>query len=153
MRRLRSIVTLPLLLATPSCGACLLVQNQAVELQTVRGETVPVTVSFRNPDGLMSLETPGRRLWLGFLVEPFDWVLSTTVAIEAIFSDETDVAMGPIGWLCSLTPFATLFPTPQIGLPSTLKVGDIDLNSMRAGDMDAARSAFGDHRIHAVTYR
>jgi hypothetical protein len=153
MRRFGRLLALPVLLSASGCGACLLVQNQEVELRTPLGTTEHVVVTFRTPDGILNLESPGRRLLLGFLLEPVDWVLSTSGAIQAAFSRETDVALGPIGWLLTLTPFATLFPAPYGGVRQSLEVDAATLERMRAGDLEATRAAFGDYRIRAVTFR
>jgi hypothetical protein len=142
-----------LLLGNASCGACLLIQRQDATLRTVDGTQVPVRVEWLVPNGILMADAPVRRFVLGLLLEPVDWCISSGAACVALFSDDTDVALGPLGWLATLTPFATLFPAPEARPSRSVAVDAGQLARLRAGDLSTAQEVFGDDRVCAVCFR
>ena len=156
LRRLASPARASLLVALvqlAGCGVDVLVQRQDVALTSASGEKATANVAWRTPDGILNLEPPERRWWIGFLLEPVDWCDVVGVGATAAFRDDRDLALGPLGRLCALTPFATVFPAPEGRLPDELATDDALFARMRAGDVEAARAAFGDDRIRAVWFR
>ena len=152
-RGLRALLALPLPWLLSSCGACLLVHREDVELRTPTGQVIPVRIEFRTPDGILNTCEPLEKLLLGFLLEPVDWVFSTSGAWQCMFDDNQDVQLGPLGWLLTLTPFATLVATPTFYNHTFANVDEAMLARLRAGEVEAAREAFGDWRIRELRFR
>jgi hypothetical protein len=142
-------VLLALAVPLTGCGSNLLVVRRTAVV--VSGErTVPATITYRPEHGLAHADAPAARWLLGLLIEPIDWVASTTVAVGSIFSAEDYIAHGPIGWLWTLTPFATAIPAIELPPRTSVSVDADQLARLQTGDLDTARAVFGDARLQAI---
>lgn len=145
-------------LVLSGCGTNLLVTHRQIDLATESGARLPATIDFRIRDGLLQQDdAPVQTAIVGLLCEPVDWVTSTWCAISCTWDDEYSVAWGPLGWLASLTPFATLVPALELPPVLFAKVGDAMVARLRDPDPEvraaAARELFGDDRITGCTLR
>jgi hypothetical protein len=145
------LLLLPWLLA--ACGSNLLVARHQAELHLPSGATVPIELDWRIENGMLDLGEPISTALVGLLIEPFDWLASTSIAISSITDSDQHVVLGPLGWLAALTPFATLVPEFEFPPGYRQDIDDATLAKLRAGDVATARTVFGDRRITAVQCR
>ena len=135
-----------------ACGTNLLVERRELSFVTEDGVHHAGSVDLREPDGILQDgESPIRTAVLGLIAEPFDIVLSTVVATDALFSSQTSVEAGPLGRLAAMTPFATLMPAIHFPPSPRIDVDADQLQALRSADhvrrLEAARSACSDPRI------
>lgn len=150
----RALTTLLLVLLS-SCGANLLVVRSHVEARSTTGHLIELELDYQPPDGLVhDLDSPVLEFLFGIAAEPFDLVVSTGIAIDAMFRADRRVQLGPLGWLASLTPFATLVPCIQFPPWGRHPVDTETLATLRDGNAEqraaAARTLLQDDRIRAA---
>ncbi len=148
----RILLLLVLAAGLGSCGTCLLVLSCNVEFRAPDGATYAGVVEYRQPAGLLNLDdSPIGAAIFGLLLEPVDIVLSTVIAVDAMFDAETAVELGPLGYVATLTPFFTLMPLLQLPPPLRIDVDAEQLGSLRGSDAarrgGAIRAAAHDARI------
>ena len=151
----RAVATLLPLLAVPACGANLLVVRSYAEARTTTGQLVELELDYRPPYGIVhDLDSPLLEFLFGIVAEPFDLVVSTGIAVDAMFRADRSVQLGPLGWLASLTPFATLVPGIEFAPWGRRTVDPAALAALRDGSADqraaAACALLQDDRITAA---
>ncbi|MCC6785843.1 MAG: hypothetical protein IT457_23550 [Planctomycetes bacterium] len=150
-------------LGLPACGTNLLVERRELSFVTQDGVQHAATVELREPDGILQDdESPIRTAVLGLIAEPFDILLSTAIATDALFSSQSSVEAGPLGWLAAMTPFATLMPAIHVPPAARIEVDAAQFEALRSADqarrLEAARAACSeprlvDARLHDTTAR
>lgn len=156
---LRNLLAGVVVAGLAGCGTNLLVVQRDVEFRAADGTTLAMAVDYRIADGVLAdlVEQPVARAGVGLLLEPVDWIASTWVAMTALFDGEQHVAWGPLGWLGSLTPFATLLPRVEFPPGPRADLSAEQLARLRSQDpavrAAAARDALHDERITAAEGR
>ncbi len=151
MRIVTTVVVFACLLV--SCGVSMLVVTRDAMIRTPDGELLRVVVELRSDSGALGTEETEPLVvlgtaFLGILVEPLDMVVSTILGVDAVFRDDARVEGGPIGWLASLTPFATL--TPPV-YPSLFELSRDRAYDVSAEQLSLLRSP--DPMVRAATAR
>ncbi len=134
-------------LALSSCGHCLLIESREVVFEAPDGARYPGVVDVHEPHGLLDEdESPLRRAVVGLLIEPVDILFSTAIAVEAVFRSDRSIVLGPIGWLATLTPFATAMPQLHLHLfrSVVIELDDAQYDALRSGDEERAADAIRD---------
>lgn len=148
----RALAALLPLLALPACGANLLVVRTHMEARSTTGHAVELDLDYQPPYGLVhDIDSPVLEFLFGILAEPFDVLVSTGMAVDAMFRDDRSVQLGPLGWLLSLTPFATLVPGLEFAPWGRRTLDAATLEVLRDGSpaerAAAARNLLQDDRI------
>ncbi|MBI5853088.1 MAG: hypothetical protein HZB39_18920 [Planctomycetes bacterium] len=150
----RSAVALAVLscLLASSCGHCLLVESREVVFEAPDGARYPGVIEVNEPHGLLDEdESPLRKAVVGLLIEPVDILLSTAIAVEAVFRSDRSIVLGPLGWLATLTPFATAMPQLHLFFSGVIELDDAQFEALRSGDderaLDAVRAAASEGDI------
>lgn len=134
-------------LALSSCGHCLLVESREVVFEAPDGARYPGIVDVNEPHGLLDEhESPLGRAVVGLLIEPVDILFSTAIAVEAVFRSDRSIVLGPLGWLATLTPFATAMPQLHLDLfrSAVIELDDAQYDALRSGDEERAVEAVRD---------
>ncbi|MBX3462486.1 MAG: hypothetical protein KF830_04905 [Planctomycetes bacterium] len=142
-----------------ACGSCLLVLHRDVVLALPDGERHAVRVDYHVPHGLLwdgNEETWDiglvQQVVFGLLLEPVDILFSTAIAATSVVQSDTSVMAGPLGWLASLTPFATLVPAMHLAPPTVAPVDAATVAALRDNDPTAMRRAFPLTPVFAVHF-
>lgn len=125
------------------CGTPMLIRRFDVILRTPEGSAQAAELSYRYPRSAIPSGSDAGigDFLLGILMEPFDILVSTGVAIDAVGSEEVDVVAGPLGWLAALTPFATLVPDVDFGPRRDFETTEEVLGGLRNDDAGIRRAA------------
>jgi hypothetical protein len=159
MRKHPLLLAGALLAPLAGCGTNLLVVRRTVEFRAADGKHFTLPVDYQVADGVMAdlVENPVARAGVGLLLEPIDWLTSTWIAGRAVFDGDLQVAWGPLGWLGSLTPFATLLPRLELPPGPQADATADQLARLQSADAAvraaAAREALHDERITAAGER
>lgn len=144
----RALATLLPLLALPACGANLLVVRTHTEVRSTTGHVVELELDYQPPYGIVhDLDAPVLEFLFGIVAEPFDVLVSTGFAVDAMFRADRSVQLGPLGWLASLTPFATLVPGLEFAPWGRRNLDADALEQLRSGT-DAQRAAAARALLH-----
>ncbi len=156
-RRAAALALLLAAIALPlgGCGLNLSVRRCPTEIHTTDGRVVPVEIDRQRPYGPFQLESPVLSLLLAIPLEPIDWLMTASGAIDQVLHPGSrHVVGGPFGYLAALTPFATTVDAFMLADPWPAREVDPELlERLLRGDVEAARKAFADPNLVAVRPR